>query len=301
MRRRAARRIRVSTVSIVAPSAMGRPRRVSRADNLALAARYLRRAGERGSDLVLLPEAFATKGLRETFTSTVASYRQVCEPIPGGEACELAVAAARRHRMYVVAPILERDGDVLHNAAAIFDRRGELAGKYRKIHLPPGETAVFVPGAAAPVFELDFGRVAVAICYDLNYPELARMYALDGAELLCWPTMWGDPADYQLTYMRGQAQANMLYLAGANYCMPGRKKGHPGQSAVIDPDGRVLANTGNRPGVATALVDLEHPRLRKRAELLAGRRPALYAPLVAPAPPAARDRRSAGAGGARGS
>jgi predicted amidohydrolase len=275
------RTARISTVSIVVPSDLSRGRPVEKPRNLALAARYLRRAGELGSDLVLLPEGFATKGLRATFTATRASYATVCEPVPGGAIAELAAAAARRHRMYVVAPILERDGAALYNTAAVFDRRGDVVGKYRKIHLPPpGETAVFTPGGAAPVFDLDFGRIAIEICYDLNYPELARMYALAGAEVLCWPTMWGDPADYQLAYMRGQAVANAVFFVGANYCQPGRKTGHPGQSAIIDPDGRVLANTGNRPGVASAVMDLDHRRLRERAKLHAGRRPALYRTLA---------------------
>jgi N-carbamoylputrescine amidase len=201
------RTARISTVSIVVPSDLSRGRPVEKARNLALAARYLRRAGELGSDLVVLPEGFATKGLRATFTATRASYATVCEPIPGGEAASLAAAAARQHRMYVVAPVFERDGATLYNTAAVFDRRGDLVGKYRKVHLPPpGELAVFTPGDAVPVFELDFGRVAVEICYDLNYPELARVCALAGTEVLCWPTMWGDPADYQRNRSRGQEQ-----------------------------------------------------------------------------------------------
>jgi predicted amidohydrolase len=276
---------RITTTSIVVPSTLSRTHPVDQARNLALAARYLKHAGEIGSDLVLLPEGFATKGLRQTFTNTRASYGEVCEPIPGGEASELAAAHALKYRMYVVAPIFERDGRTLYNTAALFDRRGRLAGKYRKIHLPPpGEPAVFAPGNQTPVFDLDFGRVAIAICWDLNFPELARTYALNGAELLCWPTMWGDSADYQLTYMRGQALANVLFFAGANYCMPGHKGGHPGQSAIIAPDGRVLANTGNRPGIASTRIDLNHPRFKERAGLIAGRRPELYRQIAQPVP-----------------
>ena len=258
------------------PENLTRAHPVRQERNLALAARYLQRAGELRSDLVLLPEGFATKGVRETFTATRASFRKICQPVPGGEAAGLAADFARRHRMYVVAPILERDGAALYNTAAIFDRRGELLGKYRKVHLPPpGESAIFDPGQAAPVFDLDFGRIAIAICWDLNFPELARTYALAGADLLCWPTMWGSPADYQLTFMRGQALANILFFAGANYCMPG-SAGHPGQSAIIAPDGQVLANTGNRPGVASAIINLNHARFQERSELTRGRRPELY-------------------------
>lgn len=279
-----ARRIRITTTCLALPAVVSRERPIEKARNLARASHCLERAGKLGSDLVLLPEGFATKGLRQTFTSTRASYRPICEPIPGGEIAELAASHARRHRMYVVAPIFEREGDALYNTAAVFDRRGRLAGKYRKVHLPPPvEARIFKPGDATPVFDLDFGRVAVAICWDLNFPELARGYALAGAEVLCWPTMWGETADYQLAFMRGQALANILYLVGANFCMPDGKVGHPGQSAVIAPDGRVLANTGNRPGIASAVIDLHHARLRARQQLFAGRRPDLYGRLVAPA------------------
>jgi len=275
-----ARRVRVTTTSIAVSATLSRKHPVEKTRNLALAACYLQQAGEIRSDLVLLPEGFATKGVRETFTETRASYREICETIPGGEAAELAATFARRHRMYVLAPIFERDGPALYNTAAIFDRRGCLAGKYRKVHLPPGETRIFDPGNETPVFQLDFGRVAIAICWDLNFPELVRSYALAGAELLCWPTMWGKSADYQLVFMRGQALANILYFAGANYCMP-VKAGHPGQSAIIAPDGNVLANTGNRPGVASAVIDLNHARLQERKEMLNGRRPHLYNRLTA--------------------
>jgi len=274
----ASRCIRITTTSIALPPVFSQTKPVSKARNMAIAARDLQRAGEIKSDLTLLPEGFATKGLRETFVSTRASYRSICESIPGGEISEMIASHARRYRMYVVAPIFERDGQTLYNTAAIFDRRGQVLGKYRKIHLPPpGESSIFTPGDEAPVFDLDFGRVAIAICWDLNFPELIRSYALRGTELLCWPTLWGNTANYQLTYMRGQALSNILYVAGANFCTPAKKtSGHPGQSAIIAPNGEVLANTGKRPGIASALINLNHSRIKERRELFAARRPELY-------------------------
>ncbi len=274
------RLIRITTTSLILPTILSRAHPLEKTRNLEHAGRWLQRAGEAKSDLVLLPEGFATKGLKQTFIGTCASYRQICEALPGGEIAEFVATYARRYSMNVVAPIFERDGAHLYNTAAIFDRRGVLVGKYRKTHLPPpGEASIFTAGNETSVFELDFGRVAVAICYDLNFPELARTYALKGAELLCWPTMWGNTADYQLAFMRGQALANTIFFAGANFCMP-VKAGHPGQSAIIAPDGCILANTGNRPGIATAVIDLNHPRLKERRVLIKGRRPSLYRKLV---------------------
>ena len=234
--------VRVTTTSILVPSNLSREHPLTKDRNMAHAARYLKHAGEIGSDIVLLPECFATKGMLQAFTCSRASYMPMCEEVPGGEVSDMAAGLARKYGMYVIAPIYERQSGKMYNSAAIFDRRGRFVGKYQKIHLPPpGEAKLFAPGDEAPVFELDFGPVACCICWDINFPELARSYALRGAKILFWPTMWGDTIDYQLAYMKGQALANVMYLVGANYCMP-VKGGHPGQSAVFDPSGRLPKN-----------------------------------------------------------
>ena len=185
---------------------------------------------------------------------TPASMADVAAPIPGPHTQRLG-EAARRNRMWVVAGLTERAGRREYNTAVLLDRAGRLAGTYRKIHLPREEWKEGrTPGNAYPVFETDFGRVAIMICYDWFFPEATAAFALQGAEILFAPT-WGNTrpdapdgrADGE-TVFRVRARDNGLYVVPAVY---------DGRSMIIDPVGRILA-AGDTEGVYVAEVNLAH-------------------------------------------
>jgi len=223
-----------------------RPKNSTPAENLRLWCKKIDEAGTLQLDAVCLGEAIRVVGTGKTVAD-------VAEPIPGPATRSLC-AAAKRNRLWVVAGLTEREGETAYNTAVLIDRSGKLAGTYRKVHLPREEWKKGVtPGGAYPVFETDFGTVAVMICYDWFFPEAASIFALNGAEVLFAPT-WGNTLPDAAgraegeTVFRVRARDNGLFLVPSVY---------DGSSMVIDPLGRILATSkGANEGVFWAEIDL---------------------------------------------
>jgi predicted amidohydrolase len=275
------RKVTVSTGCFELPDPGADISHITKAGNLAKALGMIAEAAARHSDLMVLPEVFASK-------HTGLQPGQVAEPVPGGEISQALAQAARAHGLYVAGCLYERADDAVYNTVALFDRTGALVGKYRKVHLAPGEELTARPGCEYPVFETDFGKIGALVCYDLNFPEAARCLALAGAEIILWPTMFSEPrAHYTDVLMRARALENQVWLVSSNYAQPARGDAggvHIGRSAILDWDGMVLADTGRREGVATATLNLEErgPLSGMPRRLLDDRLPETYAPLVAP-------------------
>ncbi len=213
------------------PRGSGGPR-----ENLEAFGRLVKRAAERGADIVCLPEGITVVGTGKT-------YIDVSEPVPG-PSTELLGDVARRSRVYIVAGIYERDGPVVYNTAVLIDRRGELAGTYRKVCLPREEIeGGITPGDRLPVFDTDFGRVGLMICWDVFFPEPARELARQGAEVILMP-IWGG----NLTLARARAIENQIYLVSSTYDM---------KTAVFDHAGEIIAEGTDDDPIAITEVDLE--------------------------------------------
>jgi predicted amidohydrolase len=195
----------------------------------------LDRAGHQHPDLICLPEMLNYGGRR------AAGYEAIAEPLRGPTFGLLSRKAAA-YRSYVLGCIYERDGDLLFNTAFLLDRAGELAGTYRKVHLYwPEEREGVSPGDGVPVFDTDFGRVGVMICYDSWFPEMARLVGLKGAEVLLFPN-----AGYGEEQVLARPGDNAMYLVASALNSP---------SLIAAPDGRVLTRTAVN-GVVVATVDL---------------------------------------------
>lgn len=232
------RKVKIGTVYL-------RPKNSTPEANVRLFCEQVDAAGKLGLDIVCLPEAL-------TLVGTPKNAAQVGEPIPG-PSTKLLGDAARRNRIWVVAGLMETEGELLYNTAVLLDRQGQLAGKYRKVHLPREEWLKGItPGDEYPVFRTDFGTVAIQICYDWFFPEAAAAFALRGAEILFAPT-WGTTFPDQEGRVEGEnvfrvrARDNGLYLVPSVY---------DGSSMVIDPLGRILASNRGQSGVFWAEVDL---------------------------------------------
>jgi len=174
-----ARKVRVATV------AQGRWSAGTVADARERVRRLLERAATLRPDIVCLPEAFATVGARTDDVWDVA------EPVPG-RSTDMAARVAREHGTYVICPVLHNRGDAVTNDAVLIDRSGDIVGAYSKVHPVVSDGAFTVlergvtPGRDLPVFETDFGRIGMQICFDINWDggwaELARR----GAEIVFW-------------------------------------------------------------------------------------------------------------------
>ncbi len=200
-------------------------------------------AGKLGVDLLCLGEGI-------TLVSTAKKFADVAEPVPGSTSRILG-EAARKAKLYVVAGIYEREGPLIYNTALLIDRDGNVAGKYRKTHLPQTEVnGGLTPGSTYPVFRTDFGTIGLEICYDYAFPEVTRSLALQGAEIVLLP-IWGDLREEQSTWdvvARARAIDNAVYLIASIYSNR--------RSLIINPNGRILADTGGSQGLVTADIDL---------------------------------------------
>src|SRR3989454_2307568 len=161
--------------------------------NLDKAVRRVKEAAAGGATLVCLPELFRTLyiGQREDH-----ALFDLAEPVPGPTTDALG-AVARQLGVVIVAPLFERRAPGLyHNTAAVIDANGQVAGIYRKMHIPDDpayyEKFYFTPGDLGfKAFDTAVGRVGTLVCWDQWYPEAARLTALQGASILCYPTAIG--------------------------------------------------------------------------------------------------------------
>lgn len=232
------RKVKVGTVYL-------RPRRSTPEKNLKLWCEQIDAAGKLGLDIVCLGEVI-------TIVGTGRSVKDCAEPI-GGPAARQLGQAARRNRIWVVAGLTEQAGDVVYNTAVLLDRQGQIAGKYRKVHLPREEWKNGVrPGHTYPVFQTDFGKIAIQICYDWFFPEAAAIFALRGAEIIFAPT-WGNTLPDEDGRVNGESVFRVRARDNGVYMVPSV---YDGNSLVIDPMGRILASNRGKEGVFWAEIDL---------------------------------------------
>ena len=205
----------------------------------------------------------------------------LAEPVPG-PSTEFYGSLARQHNIVLVTSLFERRAAGLyHNTAVVFERDGSIAGKYRKMHIPDDpayyEKFYFTPGDLGfqPI-DTSVGRLGVLVCWDQWYPEAARLMALQGAELLIYPTAIGfdphDTSDEQerqreawTTVMRGHAVANGLPVVAVNRVGEEAANTFWGSSFVAGPQGEFLYRANTTDEVAVVVdVDLQRSEQVRR-------------------------------------
>ncbi len=174
-------------------------------DNCRMFEPLIAEAAAKRADLVVLPETLTFVGLGKRFFD-------VAETIPG-PSTDYFGELAKRHNLYIVAGLVERDRHLIYNVAVMLGPDGKIVGKYRKVALPRSEIeAGLTPGDEYPVFDTRFGKVAMMICYDGFFPEVARRLGDNGAEVIAWP-VWGcNPL-----LAAARACENHVYLVSSTY------------------------------------------------------------------------------------
>lgn len=205
---------------------------------------FIQQAAEQNIDLVVLPETL-------TYYATPGGYIDVAETVPG-PSTEYFGSLAKKHDLYIVAGLVERDGHLVYNVSVLLGPDGKMVGKYRKVTLPRSEIeGGLTPGDEYPVFETRFGKVGMMICYDGFFPEVARELSNRGAEVIAWP-VWG--CNPLLSSAR--SCENHVYLVSSTYTEFSRNWT---QSAIYGHDGTTLAVAQEFGTLAIAQVDLSQP------------------------------------------
>jgi predicted amidohydrolase len=195
-------------------------------------------------------------------------FYDLSETVLEGKSLRYIADYSAHHHVSVVFGFPERDenSNFLYNTSVFIADDGKIAGVYRKVHLFDTEKKYFHRGSAFPLIETSFGKVGLMICWDTAFPEVARTYALKGADLLVVSTNWEKPYmdDWDLV-TRARAFDNCLPLAAANRTGRDRRLSFFGHSKIIDPLGHPLRSLNREEeGFITAVLDLDQSKkLRK--------------------------------------
>lgn len=196
-------------------------------------------AGKCNPDIVCLPEFSHTLGVDAKYIQKAEDHAEEA----GGPLCQVLSAKAKEYGMYVIAGLVIRDGKHMFNTAVLFDRKGDMIGQYRKTHPMFGEMEIGLSiGDSYPVFDLDFGKIAIHICYDEWIPEVSRYYAHQGAEILFLPVAGGKPITW-----RTRALDNGIYFVSSSINPP---------SMIINSSGDIITQT-HGDGVVYADLNLD--------------------------------------------
>lgn len=255
---------------------------MNKKDNVEKACSMIREAVSEGADIAALPEMFNCPYSNSYFRD----YAEDEE----GETVRTLSELAKETGVYIVGgSIPELDGDKVYNTSFIFGRKGEILGKHRKVHLFDidveggisfRESDTLSPGNGLTVVDTEFCRIGVAICYDVRFPEMSRLMALEGAELIILPAafnMTTGPVHWDLS-MRMRALDNQVYFAAVSPArdMNGVYQAY-GNSCVASPWGEFAAHTDETEGILYCDIDLERvKKVRKELPLLKHRREDLY-------------------------
>src|SRR5690349_6531071 len=247
--------------------------RQDKAANLERAEALVARAASTGADIVVLPEKWNLIGSAD-------DYRAAAEPLEGGESVRAMSTWARTLGVSLVGGSIteRREGrEKLSNTSCVFDADGELVAVYRKIHLFDVEVGGHVyreseaeePGTEPIVAQVEDWTIGLTVCYDVRFPELYRILALEGAELVTVPAHFTTPTgrDHWHVLLRARAIENQYFVAApaqVGETLPGKPA--YGRSLIVDPWGIVLAQAPDEATVISA--ELDRARLRSVRERL---------------------------------
>ena len=264
-------------------AAIQMPTVADKMENVRTVKAYLEKIRDENPDFVILPEMFCCPYQTENFP--------IYAEKEGGPVWQQLSAYAKQYGVYLIGgsmPEKDAEGNV-YNTCYVFDREGKQIGKHRKVHLfdidvKGGQTFkesdTLTAGDSDTVFDTEFGKMGVMLCFDIRFPELSRMMVNDGARIVFVPAafnMTTGPAHWELSF-RTRALDNQIYMVG---CAPARdvSVGYIswGHSIVTDPWGRVTGMLDENEGILLAELDMDYEeQVREELPLLKSRRKDIY-------------------------
>ncbi len=262
-------------------------------ENLEKVAQLCREAAKKGAQIISTQELFTAPYFCQDNNN---KHFALAEEMPG-KSTEFLGKLAKELGVVIVASLFEKAKDGYFNTACVLDSDGTFLGKYRKVHIPDdpenyySELYYFKPGDLGyPVFKTKFGNIGVQVCWDQWYPEGARSLALQGADIIFYPTAIGwpntqrseeiGPTEYDawFTIQRAHAIANTVFVAPCNRVGTEDHLNFWGGSFVADPLGRILAKASHdNEEILMATCDFsEIEKVRKDWPFLKCRRPEEY-------------------------
>lgn len=252
-----------------------------------------KRAIDKGAKIICLQELYRTIYFPQCENEDVSS---IAETIPG-ESTDAFSILARENEVVIIVPLFEKDESGYYNSVSVIDADGSLLETYRKVHIPHDplfyEKSYFQPGEGFRVYSTRYANFAVLICYDQWFPEAARIAALNGADIIFYPTAigWikgneepseGDWHDAWETVQRGHAIANGVHVAAVNRVGQEKDLTFWGSSFVCDSFGRIIAKASDsQDEVLIAEIDIaKNEEVREGWGFFRNRRPDVYWPIV---------------------
>lgn len=250
--------------------------------NINNALKLIERVSGEGADIAIFPEMFSCPYDNSLF-------REYAEE-EGGYTFEKISNAAKESAIYIVAgSIPELEGNNIYNTSYVFDRKGKKIGKHRKMHLFDidveggqyfKESDVLTPGRDVTVFDTEFCKIGLGVCYDIRFPELGRLMVLEGAQVIIYPgafNMTTGPAHWELNF-RGRALDNQVYTIGVAPARDMEASYHSyGNSMVVSPWGQVIKRMDEKEGYVIQEIDLNYvKKVRNELPLLKHLRNDLY-------------------------
>ena len=240
---------------------------------------------EKDVDLIVFPELANTGYIKERDKEFGKQYLKKAEKIPG-PFTEALGEAAKKHGFHIISGFCELHPEVpatVYNSAVMMSPRGEIVGVHHKLHIPGEENHYFCPGSTTDVYRTDLGNIGMNVCYDAIFPELSRILALKGAEIICAVFNRPKRPSYDSLYHVAATRAyeNRIYFIICNRV--GKEVSEfLGRSVIAGPDGQILSQS-NGEGEEIIYATLYQDKiLEERAffPIFADRRPELYGEII---------------------
>ena len=253
--------------------------------NISKAVDMIKTSSENNADIVILPEMFNCPFQNQEFI-------EFAEEETNSKSLDAISKIANDENIYVLGgSIPEKDSETgkIYNSSYLFDDNGKIIAKHKKVHLfdvnIPGklhsnESDVITPGDKFTVADTKFGKIGIALCYDIRFPELARLMTLNGAKILFYPGAFNfvtGPAHWELLF-RTRAVDNQVFSVGVSPAVNENLKYHAyGHSIVVDPWGTILAQADHDEKLFFQEIDLDKvDTIRKEVPTLKNRRNDFY-------------------------
>ena len=264
-------------------------------NNIKKSIHLIEKAAKEGANIILLQELFQTPYFCIQYDEEIFKLAQTFE---NNSLLNKMSKIAKKHQVVLPISFFEKDNNAYFNSIAVIDADGRILGKYRKSHIPDGagylEKYYFNPGNTGfKVWETAYGKIGIGICWDQWFPEVARIMALKGAEVLFYPTAIGDElmSDYDSSgawqrVMQGHAAANIIPVVASNRIgsesVKGQTNGFYGRSFICDRSGKILEEASkDKEEIIVAEINTEEDHLfRRNWGLFRDRRTDLYGEIL---------------------